>query len=191
LLTKEEQMELDKFLDKNLKTGRIHPSKSPYASPFFFKHEEGKLRPIVDYRQLNKFMKKNRCVALLIKDIINRFKNVQYFTKMDVRWGFNNIQIKEGHKERAAFVTHRGLFKLTVMQFRLCNAPATFQAFLNEIFHEEVLAGEVQVYVDDMGIATVTREENRRITWKVLKRLAENDLYSIYDWRNASSRGRK
>jgi hypothetical protein len=42
-LTKEEQDELDKFLDKNLKTGRIRPSKSPYASPFFFKHEEGKL----------------------------------------------------------------------------------------------------------------------------------------------------
>jgi hypothetical protein len=42
------------------------------------------------------------------------------------------------------------------MQFRLCNAPATFQAFMNEIFQEEVLAGEVQVYVDDMGIATVT-----------------------------------
>jgi hypothetical protein len=53
-LTKEEQMELDKFLDENLKTGQIRPSKSPYASPFFFKHEEGKLRPIVDYRQLNK-----------------------------------------------------------------------------------------------------------------------------------------
>jgi hypothetical protein len=48
---------------------------------------------------------------------------------------------------------------------------------MNEIFREEVLAGEVQVYVDDMGIATVTQEENRRITQKVLKRLAENDLY--------------
>jgi hypothetical protein len=83
-LTKEEQDELDKFLDENLKTGRIRPSKSPYASPFFFKHEEGKLQPIVDYRQLNKFTKKNRCVAPLIKDIINRFKNARYFTKMDV-----------------------------------------------------------------------------------------------------------
>jgi hypothetical protein len=82
-LTKEEQTELDKFLDENLKTGRIRLSKSPYASPFFFKHEEGKLRPIVDYRQLNKFTKKNQCVAPLIKDIINRFKNAQYFT-MDV-----------------------------------------------------------------------------------------------------------
>jgi hypothetical protein len=145
-LTKEEQDELDKFLDENLKTGRICPSKSPYVSPFFFKHEEGKLRPIMDYRQLNKYTKKNRCVAPLIKDIINCFKNARYFTKMDVRWGFNNIRIKEGHEERATFVTHRRLFEPTVMQFGLCNAPATFQAFMNEIFREEVLAGEVQVY---------------------------------------------
>jgi hypothetical protein len=133
-LTKEEQTELDKFLDENLKNGRIRLSKSPYVSPFFFKHEEGKLRPIVDYRQLNKFTKKNRCVAPLIKDIINRFKNTRYFTKMDVRWEFNNIRIKEGHEERAAFVTHRGLFEPTVMQFGLCNTPATFQAFMNKIF---------------------------------------------------------
>jgi hypothetical protein len=48
---------------------------------------------------------------------------------------------------------------------------------MNEIFHEEVLAGEVQVYVDDMGITMVTREENRWIIRKVLKRLVENDLY--------------
>jgi hypothetical protein len=176
-LTKEEQTELDKFLDENLKTGRIRLSKSPYASLFFFKHEEGKLWPIVDYRQLNKYTKKNRCVVPLIKDIINRFKSARYFTKMDVRWGFNNIQIKEGHEERAAFVTHRGLFEPTVMQFGLCNAPVTFQAFMNEIFREEVLAGEVQVYIDDMGIATMTREENCRITRKVLERLAENNLY--------------
>jgi hypothetical protein len=63
------------------------------------------------------------------------------------------------------------------MQFRLCNAPTTFQAFTNEIFREEVLAREVQVYVDDMGIATVTQEENHQIMCKVLKRLAENNLY--------------
>jgi hypothetical protein len=156
-LTKEEQTELDKFLDENLKTGRIRPSKSPYASPFFFKHEEGKLWPIVDYRQLNKYTKKNRCVAPLIKDIINRFKNARSFTKMDVRWGFNNIRIKEGHEERATFVTHCRLFELTVMQFGLCNAPATFQAFMNEIFREEVLAGEVQVYVDDKASHEWTR----------------------------------
>jgi hypothetical protein len=73
-------------------------------------------------------------VASLIKDTINRFKNAWYFTKMDVQWGFNNIQIKEEHEERAAFVTHRGLFEPIVMQFSLCNAPATFQAFMNEIF---------------------------------------------------------
>ncbi len=42
-----EQAVLDKFLDENLSSGRIRPSKSPMASPFFFiKRKDGKLRPI-------------------------------------------------------------------------------------------------------------------------------------------------
>ncbi len=60
LLNQAEQEELDKFLDKNLSSGRICPSKSPMASPFFFvKKKDGKLRPIHDYQKLNKMTIKN------------------------------------------------------------------------------------------------------------------------------------
>ena len=49
-LTNAEQKELDEFLEENLKTGRIRPSKSPFASAFFFiKKKDGKLRPVQDY----------------------------------------------------------------------------------------------------------------------------------------------
>ncbi len=51
-LNRSEQAELDKFLDENLSSGRIRPSKSPMASPFFFvKKKDGKLRPVQDYRK--------------------------------------------------------------------------------------------------------------------------------------------
>ncbi len=59
-LNRNEQAELDKFLDENLSSGRICPSKSPMASPFFFvKKKDGKLRPVQDYRKLNEMTIKN------------------------------------------------------------------------------------------------------------------------------------
>ena len=49
-----EQEELDAFLEENLRTGRIRPSKSPIAAPvFFIKKKDGSLRLVQDYRALN------------------------------------------------------------------------------------------------------------------------------------------
>ena len=56
------------------------------------------------------------------------------FTKMDLRWGYNNIRIKEGDEWKAVFTMHIGSFKLVVMFFSLTNSPATFQTMMNDIF---------------------------------------------------------
>jgi hypothetical protein len=97
---------LDDLLEENLQTGRIHESKSPWASLFFFvRKKDGKLRPIQDYRRLNALTKKNRTPLPLIKETIDHLKDAKYFTKLDVRWGFNNIRIAEGNQEKAAFLT--------------------------------------------------------------------------------------
>jgi len=130
-----EQTELDKFLDEHLKTGRIRPSKSPWASGFFFAwKKDGKLQPVQDYRALNNVSVKNTYPLPLISDIIPKLKHARYFTKLDVCWGFNNIRIKEGDEEKAAFLTNQGLFEPTVMFFGLCNSPATFQTMMNSLF---------------------------------------------------------
>ena len=110
-LTPIEQIELDKFLKENLEKGYIRPSQSPMASPFFFvnKKEAGKLRPCQDYRYLNDWTIKNAYPLPLISEIIDKLKGAKYFTKLDVRWGYNNIRIKEGDEWKAAFKTNRGL----------------------------------------------------------------------------------
>ena len=115
-LSADEREALNEFLDENLKTGRIWPSKSPYASPFFFvKKKDGRLRPVQDYRKLNTMTKRNRTPLPLIKEVIDRLHGAKFFSKMDIRWGFNNIRIKEGDEEKAAFLTSEGLFEPTVM----------------------------------------------------------------------------
>ena len=75
-------------------------------------------------------------------------------TSLDLRWGYNNVRIREGDEEKAAFITHRGLYEPTVMTFGLCNAPSTFQAMMNEVLKEEIATGHVVVYIDDILIFT-------------------------------------
>lgn len=173
-----EQEELDRFLDESLRKGYIAPSKSPMASPvFFIKKKDGKLRLIQDYRKLNDITVKNRYPLPLASDIINRLKGAKYFTKFDVRWGYNNIRIRKGDEWKAAFVTSRGLFEPQVMFFGLTNSPATFQTLMNSIFADLIARGVVAVYLDDILIFTEDLDEHRRLVREVLQRLEQHDLY--------------
>ena len=91
-LTGDKQKALEEFLDENLRTKRIRPSKSPMASPFFFvKKKDRKLQPVQDYRKLNEMTIKNRYPLPLIKELVDHLKGSKIFTKLDVRWGYNNI----------------------------------------------------------------------------------------------------
>ena len=70
----------------------------------------------------------------LMGEIIDKLKDTKYFNKLDLIWGYNNIWIKEGDKQKAAFLTSKGLFKPKVMYFGLCNSLGTFQRIINSIF---------------------------------------------------------
>ncbi len=103
-LNQDEQEQLDKFLDKNLESGHIHPSKSPFTFPFFFvKKKDSTLCPVQDYQKLNKMMIKNCYLLPVISKLIDKLCGAKYFTKLNVCWGYNNIHIKEGDEEKAAF----------------------------------------------------------------------------------------
>jgi Reverse transcriptase (RNA-dependent DNA polymerase) len=134
-LTPVEQNKLDKFLKENLEKRYIRPSQSPMASPFFFvSKKDGKLQPCQDYRYLNDWTIKNSYPLPLISEIMDKLKGAKYFTKLDVHWKYNNIQIRKGVEWKAAFKTNKKLFKPMVMFFGMCNSPATFQAMMDDIF---------------------------------------------------------
>jgi hypothetical protein len=148
------------------------------ASPvFFIKKKDGSLQLVQDYRALNAMTIKNRYPIPLISDFVNQLKGTKYFTKLDVRWGYNNVRIRRGDKWKAAFRTNRGLFKLLVMFFGLTNSPATFQTMMNDIFQDLIMERVVCVYIDDILIFTRDLAEHRCITQLVLCRLREHQLY--------------
>ncbi len=163
-LNRNKQEQLDKFLDENLDSGHIRPSKSPFALPFFFvKKKDGTLRPIQDYRKLNKMMIKNQYPLPLISELINKLCGAKYFMKLDVRWGYNNVRIKEGDEEKATFLMNRGLFEPTRMFFGLTNSLATFQWMMNDIFRDLILEGKVTIDLDDILIFSKNLKEHREI----------------------------
>ena len=100
------------------------------------------------------------------------------FTKLDIRWGYNNIRIRDSDQWKAAFKTNHGLFEPMVMFFGLTNAPATFQSMMNFIFRELINEGYVTIYMDDILIHTPNDLQlHRRVVNDVLQILADNDLY--------------
>jgi len=178
LLSPLEQEELNAFLEENLCTGRIRPSKSPIAAPMFFiKKKDGSLQLVQDYRALNAVTVKNRYPLPLISELVSQLRGAKYFTKLDVQWGFNNVHIKPRDEWKAAFRTNRGLFEPLVMFFGMTNSPATFQTMMNDIFRTLIAKGIVVVYLDDILIFTRIEEEHERAVQRVLEVLAEHKLF--------------
>ena len=174
-----ERKALNDWVDEELRKGYIVKSKSPIAAPVFFvKKKDGSLRLVQDYRRLNDITVKNRYPIPRINDLIDALSKASIFTKIDLRWGYNNVRIKEGDEWKTAFITHRGLFEAKVMYFGFSNAPATFQAMMNEILGDLIIEGSVIVYLDDILIFNNDLKEHRRIVREVLRRLQDNDLFA-------------
>ena len=95
---------------------------------------------------------------------------------MDVRKGYNNIRIKKGDEWKAAFKTNEGLFEPLIMFFGLCNAPATFQSFMDHIFKEVKRKGYCIIYMDDILIFSSNWEHHRQAVRDVLEVLRRNKL---------------
>ena len=145
---------------EQLKAKLIVESKSRYVAPcFYIPKKDSSLWLIQDYRKLNQVTIKDKMPLPLIGEVIDKLKETKYFNKLDLIQRYNNVQIKEGNKWKAAFLTNKGLFELQVMYFGLCNSPGTFQRIMNSIFqellHEEVLVN----YIDDFVILAKMMKE--------------------------------
>ena len=126
-MTIKEEEALNQWLDEQLKAGLIMESKSRYVAPcFYIPKKDGSLWLVQDYRKLNQVTIKDKTLLPLIGEVIDKLKEAKYFNKLDLIWGYNNIQIKEGDEWKVAFLTNKGLFEPQVMYFGLCNSLGTF-----------------------------------------------------------------
>ena len=122
-------------------------------------------------------MVKNNYPLPLIAQLVDKLQGAKLFTKMDLKWGYNNVCIKENDEWKAAFTCFCRSFEPLIMYFRLCNLPTTFQVMMNEIFAD--MDNVIVVYINDLMIFTKTENqaEHNKIVLEVLRRLKENDLF--------------
>lgn len=181
-LSTDEMALMEKFVDENLAKGYIAPSKSPQASGFFFVgKKDGTARPCQDYIRLNNGTIKDAYPIPHIGRLMDMTRKWRYFTTIDVKAEYNNIQIAPEDRWKAAFRTHRGLFEPTVMFFRLCNSPATFQRFMDDIFNEMIAERKAGVYIDNIITGGETMAENNINARRVVEIMQNNDIYAKID----------
>jgi hypothetical protein len=183
-MTRDEDTALEKFLAEMVAKGYICPSKSPYASPFFFvKKKDGKLRPVQDYRWLNSHTVRNQYLLPLIAQLISDLSGTHIFSKVDVHQGYNNVRIKKGDEWKAAFKTKFRHWEPLVMFFGLTNSPSTFQEMMNVIYKDIIEKHAAQgtisrIYMDDITIATSgTLQDHIDAVRNVLHVAEQHDLY--------------
>ncbi|CEL54415.1 hypothetical protein RSOLAG1IB_11661 [Rhizoctonia solani AG-1 IB] len=176
-MTDAESVTLKQWLEDELKAGKIHPSKSPISSPVMFvPKKDGSRRLVVDYQKLNNQSKKNVYPLPRPDDLMSKLRGAKLFTKLDLRWGYNNVRVKEGDEWKTAFRTKYGLFETLVMPFGLSGAPGAFQAMMNEVF-QDLLDVSVIIYLDDILIFSRNPEDHESHVKEVLRRLMDMQLF--------------
>lgn len=176
-MTKEELEAAKKYLDEMLAKGFIRRSSSPVSSPVILvKKPGGGLRFCVDYRAVNAITIKNRYPIPRIRETLNRLCKAKYYSKFDIIAAFNRLRVTEGHEWKTAFTTRFGQFEYLVLPFGLCNAPSSFQGYINSAL-QDILDDYCTAYLDDVLVYSNTLEEHKRHVLEVLTRLKAADLH--------------
>ncbi len=173
-----EREAMDKYIKESLNAGLIRPSSSPAGAGFFFvKKKDGSLRPCIDYRGLNDITIRNRYPLPLMSSAFELLQGAKLFTKLDLRNAYHLVRIREGDEWKTAFNTPTGHFEYRVLPFGLTNAPAVFQALINDVLRDMVNRF-VFVYLDDILIFSPSLQVHTQHVRQVQQRLLENQLYA-------------
>ena len=165
--------EVRKHLEQLLAGGIIRKSKSPFASNIVLvRKKNGKLRMCVDYRMLNNRPIKDAYALPRVEEVFNCLRG-KYFSTIDMKSGYHQVEMEEEHKERTAFtVGPLGFYEFNKMPFGLSNSPATYQRLMEECLGDYNMRICV-IYLDDLIIFSDTFEQHLERLHMVLTRLRE------------------
>ncbi|KAF8757252.1 hypothetical protein RHS01_04115 [Rhizoctonia solani] len=154
-MTDAESKALKQHIEEELATGKIQPSTSSAGAPVMFvKKADGSLRLVVNYRKLNDVMHKNIYPLPRQDDLMAKLRHAKMFTKLDLRWGYNNVRIKEGDEWKTAFRTKYRLFE-----------------------YLGLIDVTVVIYLDDILIFSEDPKDHPTHVREVLSRLMKNQLF--------------
>lgn len=174
--------EIQRQIQDMLNTGIIVPSCSPYNSPVWVVPKksdasgEKKFRLVIDYRKLNEKTIDDSYPIPNIVDILDKLGRSNYFSILDLKSGFHQIEVEENDREKTAFSVDNGHYEFRRMPFGLKNAPSTFQRLVDNILRENVAKIQCMVYMDDIIVFSNGLEEHIKYLKSVFNKLSEARL---------------
>ena len=155
----------------------IRPSQSPFSSNVVIvRKKDGTIRLCIDFRKLNQRTINDAYAIPRIEDSLHLLAGSKFFTKLELKAGYWQVELKEEDKAKTAFqVGNIGFYECNRMPFGLCNAPTTFQRLMERAMGELNLK-DCLIYLDDIIIFLESFDQHHERLEAVFKRLHEHNL---------------
>jgi hypothetical protein len=188
-MTSDKQLLCKQELDRLRAAGFIERSSAPFAAPAFFVQDKAsssrgpsKMRMVIDYRELNNASLSVPPSLPRIQDLLKACGPVPaLFSKIDLRWGFNNLRLTAQASKLSAFTTDSlGTWQYKVMPFGIENGPAFMQTFMRSVL------GRLEhdcapIYLDDILVYSPTQDQHEKDLIRVFQALQEKDCHVRFE----------
>jgi len=168
--------EMQRAVQEMAAAGVIERSDSPWCSPVVLvAKKDGTKRFCVDYRALNAVTVTDAYPLPRMDDTLDALAGVRWFSTLDLKSGYHQVEMAEEDKKKTAFSFGQGLWHFRVMPFGLCNAPSCFERLMERVL-EGLQWKAALVYLDDVLVFGNTFEEEFGRLEEVLRRLRSANL---------------
>ena len=167
---------IEKKLDELLREDIIEQVEgpTPWVNPVVVVPKpNGDVRLCVDMRCANKAIIRERHPIPTIDEVLEDMQEASVFSKLDLKWGYHQVELNEESRSITTFITHKGLFRYKRLMFGITSAPEKYQQVIQQVLHD--CSGTANISDDIIVYGSDTAEHDVRLE-KVLARLKDKGL---------------